>query len=237
MNIMKTSRKILIIVFILSSLLISGCATPHKRNPLPEAYGDIAKIPYIPYARFWGDKVPRWLQEKIDDFKEEIRQNESETKDISNDYLAISGGGANGAFGAGLLFGWTTAGNRPEFRGVTGISTGAIIAPFAFLGPKYDAQLKKLYTTISTKDILEKRSLFSILTGDSASDTTPLREMLEDVIDVKMLEDIVVEHDKGRRLLIGTTNLDANRPVIWNIGIIAKSGAPNALWGMGSNID
>ncbi|MBW2556687.1 MAG: patatin-like phospholipase family protein, partial [Deltaproteobacteria bacterium] len=92
-----------------------------------------------------------------------------------------------------------------------------------------DAQLKKLFTTISTKDILEKRSLFSILTADSASDTTPLREMLEDVIDVTMLEDIIVEHDKGRRLLIGTTNLDANRPVIWNIGIIAKSGAPNAL--------
>jgi predicted patatin/cPLA2 family phospholipase len=226
---MKTSRKIVIIIFILSALLLSGCATSYKRNPLPEAYGDIAQIPYIPYARFWGDKVPRWMHEKIDDFKEEIRQNESETNDMSNDYLAISGGGDNGAFGAGLLFGWTTAGNRPEFRGVTGISTGAIIAPFAFLGSKYDAQLKKLYTTISTKDILEKRSLFSILTSDSAFDTTPLRKMLEDVIDVKMLEDIVVEHDKGRRLLIGTTNLDANRPVIWNIGIIAKSGAPNAL--------
>ena len=226
---MKTSRKILIIVFILSALLLSGCATSYKRNPLPEAYGDIAQIPYIPYARFWGDKVPRWLQEKIDDLKEEIRQNESETEDISNDYLAISGGGANGAFGAGLLLGWTRAGNRPEFRSVSGISTGAIIAPFAFLGPRYDAQLKKLYTTVSTKDILEKRSLFSILTADSASDTTPLRKMLEDIIDVKVLEDIVVEHDKGRRLLIGTTNLDANRPVIWNIGIIAKSGAPNAL--------
>jgi len=213
----------------MSAFLLSGCATSYKRNPLPEAYGDIAQIPYIPYARFWGDKVPSWLQEKIDDLKEEIRQNESETKDISNDYLAISGGGANGAFGAGLLVGWTATDNRPDFRAVTGISTGAIIAPFAFLGPKYDAQLKKLYTTISTKDILKKRSLFSILTADSASDTTPLREMLEDVIDVKVLEDIVVEHDKGRRLLIGTTNLDANRPVIWNIGIIAKSGAPNAL--------
>jgi predicted patatin/cPLA2 family phospholipase len=208
---------------------MSGCATSYKRNPLPEAYGNIAQIPYIPYARFWGDKVPSWLQEKIDDIKEEIRQSESDTKDISSDYLAISGGGANGAFGAGMLVGWTTAGSRPEFRVVSGISTGAIIAPFAFLGPRYDAQLKKLYTTISTKDILEKRSLFSILTGDSASDTTPLREMLEDVIDVKVLEDIVVEHDKGRRLLIGTTNLDANRPVIWNIGIIVKSGAPNAL--------
>jgi predicted patatin/cPLA2 family phospholipase len=229
MNIMKTNRKILIIIFILSALLISGCATTHKRNPLPEAYGDIAQIPYIPYARFWGDSVPSWFQEKIDDIKEEISQSESDTKNISNDYLAISGGGANGAFGAGLLFGWTTAGDRPKFRIVSGISTGALMAPFAFLGAKYDAQLKKLYTTKSTKDIIEKRSLFSILMGDSASDTTPIREMLEDVIDVKMLEDIVAEHDKGRRLFIGTTNLDANRPVIWNIGIIAKSGAPNAI--------
>jgi hypothetical protein len=108
MNIMKTSRKILIIVFILSALLLSGCATSYKRNPLPEAYGDIAQIPYIPYARFWGDKVPSWLQEKIDDIKEEIRQSESDTKYISSDYLAISGGGANGAFGAGMLVGWTT---------------------------------------------------------------------------------------------------------------------------------
>jgi len=229
MGIMKTDRKILIIIFILSALLMSGCATNYKRNPLPEAYGDIAQIPYIPYARFWGDSVPSWLPEKIDDIKEQIRQSESDTKDISSDYLAISGGGANGAFGAGLLAGWTAANGRPEFRIVSGISTGALIAPFAFLGPRYDAQLKKLYTTISTKDILEKRSLFSILTADSAADTTPLREMLEDVIDVTMLEDIIVEHDKGRRLLIGTTNLDANRPVIWNIGIIAKSGAPNAL--------
>ena len=226
---MKTIRNVLIIIFILSALLISGCATPHKRNPLPEAYSDIAQIPYIPYGRFWGDRVPSWLEEKIDDIKEQIRQSESDTKDISSDYLAISGGGANGAFGAGLLLGWTSAGNRPEFRIVSGISTGAIIAPFAFLGPKYDAQLKKLYTTISTKDILEKRSLFSILTADSAADTKPLRELLEDVIDVKMLEEIVVEHDKGRRLFIGTTNLDAERPVIWNIGVIAKSGAPNAL--------
>jgi hypothetical protein len=123
----------------------------------------------------------------------------------------------------------TAAEKRPEFRVVTGISTGALIAPFAFLGPKYDAKLKKFYTTTSTKDILDERSLFSIFTADSAADTKPLREMLEDVIDVKMLEEIIVEHDKGRRLFIGTTNLDAKRPVIWNIGIIAKSGAPSAL--------
>jgi predicted patatin/cPLA2 family phospholipase len=229
MSIMKTNRKILIIIFILSALLMSGCATSHKRNPLPEAYGDIAQIPYIPDARIWGDTLPTGLQEKLAEVKEEIREKEPEAKYKSIDYLAISGGGANGAFGAGLLVGWTAAGNRPEFRIVTGISTGALIAPFAFLGPEYDAKLKKLYTTTSTKDILHKRSLFSILTADSAADTRPLREMLEDVIDVKMLEEIVVEHDKGRRLFIGTTNLDAKRPVVWNIGIIAKSGVPNAL--------
>ena len=98
-----------------------------------------------------------------------------------------------------------------------------------FLGPKYDATLKRLYTTTSTKDILKVRSLFAILTSDSAADSTPLHNLLEDVIDVEMLQDIIIEHDKGRRLFIGTTNLDAKRPVIWNIGYIAKSGAPNAL--------
>jgi predicted patatin/cPLA2 family phospholipase len=229
MGIMKTNRKILIIIFILSALLMSGCATSHKRNPLPEAYGDTAQIPYIPDARFWGDTLPSGIQEKLAEIREEIREKEPEAKYKPIDYLAISGGGANGAFGAGLLVGWTAAGNRPEFRVVTGISTGALIAPFAFLGPEYDAKLKKLYTTTSTKDILDKRSLFSILTADSAADTKPLREILEDVIDAKMLEDIVAEHDKGRRLFIGTTNLDAKRPVIWSIGVIAKSGAPNAL--------
>jgi hypothetical protein len=229
MGIMKTNRKVLIIIFILSALLVSGCATSHKRNPLPEAYGDIAQIPYIPDARIWGDTMPPGIQERITEIKEQIREKEPEAKYEPIDYLAISGGGANGAFGAGLLVGWTATGNRPDFWIVTGISTGALIAPFAFLGQKYDSKLKELYTTTSTEDILERRSLLSILTADSAVDTTPLREILEDVIDVKMLEDIVAEYDKGRRLFIGTTNLDAKRPVIWKIGAIAKSGAPNAL--------
>jgi predicted patatin/cPLA2 family phospholipase len=229
MGIMKTNRKILIIIFILSALLMSGCAASQKRTPLPENYGGIAQIPYIPDARIWGDELPIGIQEKLTEIKDQFREKEPEAEYKPIDYLAISGGGANGAFGAGLLVGWTAAGNRPSFRVVTGISTGGLMAPFAFLGSDYDAKLKKLYTTTSTKDILKKRSLLSILTADSAADTTPLREMLEDVIDVEMLEKIIVEHDKGRRLFIGTTNLDAKRPVIWNIGIIAKSGAPNAL--------
>lgn len=221
-------RHLLLNVCILSALLISGCAT-HKRNPLPEEYGDIAQIPYIVDARFWGDTRPTGIKDHLATVKAQIRENDPEAIFESIDYLAISGGGADGAYGAGLLTGWTQTGQRPEFRIVTGTSTGALIAPFAFLGPKYDATLKRLYTTTSTKDILKVRSLFAILTSDSAADSTPLHNLLEDVIDVEMLQDIIIEHDKGRRLFIGTTNLDAKRPVIWNIGYIAKSGAPNAL--------
>jgi predicted patatin/cPLA2 family phospholipase len=228
---MKNNRMILrIIISFLSAFLLSGCATSHiRRNPLPEDYGDIAQIPYIPHARFWGDKLPPWIQEELNEIKEEINEKDIEAKDKPVDYLSISGGGADGAFGAGLIVGWTKAGNRPTFRAITGISTGALIAPFAFLGPKYDAELKKFYTTTSTKDILNQRSFFSILRADSVADTKPLKEILEDVVNLKMLKDIIVEYDKGRRLYIGTTNLDAQRSVIWDIGIIAKSGAPNAL--------
>jgi hypothetical protein len=146
--------------------------------------------------------------------------------------LAISGGGSNGAFSAGLLLGWTEAGTRPEFTAVTGISTGALIAPFAFLGPDYDATLKKLYTGISTEDILTERGFWSGFYGlksDALADTKPLRKLLKKYITPKIMEAIAEEYRKGRQLEVGTTNLDAQRPVIWNIGRIAASGHPKAL--------
>jgi hypothetical protein len=132
---MNRHRYHLLLVIFLSALLISGCATSHQRTPLPEAYGDVAQVPNIPDARFWGDTVPTGLQEKLVNIRGQIRENAPEAGYGPIDYLAISGGGSNGAFGAGLLVGWTEAGNRPDFRIVTGISTGAPIAPFAFLGP------------------------------------------------------------------------------------------------------
>ena len=144
-------------------------------------------------------------------------------------YLAISGGGDGGAFGAGLLNGWTKAGTRPSFKMVTGISTGALIAPFAFLGPEYDEKLREFYTNISAKDVSRKRSLFTLLYQDAITDTTPLWNLVRKAVTQEMLDKIAVEHLRGRTLLIATTNLDARVPVIWNITEIAAGRRPDAL--------
>jgi predicted acylesterase/phospholipase RssA len=144
-------------------------------------------------------------------------------------FLAVSGGGDDGAFTAGILNGWTATGTRPEFRLVTGVSTGALIAPFAFLGPRYDSALRDFYTGVAPKDILEKRSLLSVVTGDGLADNAPLKQLVRKHVNAQMLAEIAAEHAKGRTLLVGTTNLDARRPVIWNLTKIAASGHPNSL--------
>ena len=138
-------------------------------------------------------------------------------------FLAISGGGDNGAYGAGFLNGWTAAGTRPEFKYVTGISTGALIAPFAFLGPKYDYVLERVYTTTAQKDIFKKRGLKSLLFGDAMADTTPLANVIATYVDRGFLNEIAAEYAKGRVLMVGTTNLDSMEPVIWNMTAIAAS--------------
>ncbi len=143
--------------------------------------------------------------------------------------LAISGGGANGAFGAGLLCGWTEKGDRPEFEIVTGISTGALIAPFAFLGPKYDHVLREVYTTTSTSSILKKRGMLAALFSDALTDNRPLWKLMAKYVDQELLEAIAAEYGKGRFLLIGTVNLDSRRSVVWNIGGIAASKHPKSL--------
>jgi hypothetical protein len=146
-----------------------------------------------------------------------------------HNYLALSGGGANGAFGAGLLTGWTKAGTRPEFTAVTGISTGALSAPFAFLGPAWDHRLKQVYTTYSTKDLVKKTPLAAV-TSSAMFSTKGLQGLIARFFDEAVLEAVAAEfRDKGRRLTIGTTNLDALRPVIWDITRIAASGHQDAL--------
>jgi predicted patatin/cPLA2 family phospholipase len=144
-------------------------------------------------------------------------------------YLSISGGGDNGAFAAGLLNGWTQSGSRPEFKLVTGISTGGLIAPFAFLGPAYDAKLKELYTNVSQEDILIKRSFLATVMSDAMMDNKPLWQRLEKEITREFLDKIAFEYEKGRLLMIGTTDLDAGLSVIWNMGRLSTYQDPRAL--------
>jgi predicted acylesterase/phospholipase RssA len=208
----------------------SGCVSVPKRNPPPAV--DVAyeaEIPGLPNARFWGDEPPPWADRWYEMTTEEARALAPEVVGIRHTYLAISGGGAKGAFSAGLLNGWTDSGDRPEFQVVTGISTGALIAPFAFLGPEYDDVIKEVYTTVSTEQIVKKRNLINTFRSDAAASTEPLQALLEKYVDEAVMEAIAAEHRKGRALFIGTTNLDALRPVIWRIGPIADSGHPDAL--------
>jgi predicted acylesterase/phospholipase RssA len=145
------------------------------------------------------------------------------------DMLAISGGGEDGAFGAGLLNGWTLHGSRPVFDLVTGVSTGALTAPFAYVGPSQDAALRRVYTDISPERVLIRRWLTAAIFDDGLADTAPLFATIAEYLDEAMLAAIARGYDEGRLLLIASTDLDAQRPVIWNIGAIAKSGHPRAL--------
>ena len=143
--------------------------------------------------------------------------------------LAISGGGDNGAFGAGVLVGWSESRTRPSFKIVTGISTGALIAPLAFVGPEYDPLLAEMYITIDQTDIFEKRPIVAGFLSDALADNTPLQHLLAKYVDAKLVARIAEESRRGRALVIITTNLDAGVPVIWNIGAIAESERPEAI--------
>ncbi|MCF3638953.1 patatin-like phospholipase family protein [Rhizobium sp. TRM95111] len=144
-------------------------------------------------------------------------------------YLVLSGGGAGGAFGVGALKAWSDKGERPEFDIVSGVSTGALIAPYAFLGPGYDEVLVELYTSGVAKELVDADFLPKALLGASLLKQGPLRAMVERHLTRDILAKIAAEHRKGRRLLVLTSNLDSQRAVIWNMGAIADSGRPDAL--------
>jgi hypothetical protein len=216
--------RILHIFFCGILLVAAGCASAPKRTVLPPELVNRSTISGVPNARFWGDEWPKFSQNIFESFtQEELQLHFSGVYGTPHNYLAISGGGAEGAFGAGLLTGWSTLGTRPEFTMVTGISTGALTAPFAFLGTDYDPLLKEVYTTTETSDILKKNGPIKAALIGSAADTTPLRKLIEHYVNDAVIEAIAAEHRRGRRLLIGTFNLDAARSVIWSIGAIANS--------------
>lgn len=210
-------------------LVFTGCASVPKRNPLPAELADSATVPGIVEARYWGDELPAFTNELLALSREEVQAKFPAVFGKQEYYLAISGGGAGGAFGAGLLKGWTEAGDRPEFQLVTGISTGALTAPFAFLGSQYDHVLEEIYTNYSTKDLLKKRNAVNAFTSDAMYSTKEFADLIARYYDEEILEALAAEARKGRILNIGTTNLDLERPVIWRISSIAASDHPNRL--------
>ncbi|MFC1830715.1 patatin-like phospholipase family protein [Thermodesulfobacteriota bacterium] len=200
------------------------------RTPLPVDLVASAGIEGIPLARIWGDEMPPYYQSWVSKSQSELESSFSGIMNTEHTYLALSGGGPRGAYGAGVIVGWTEAGTRPEFTVVTGVSVGALTAPFAFLGPDYDDILEKLYTEHFTSDLVKKRNLFiTAIWRDSIVSTDPLKEIIADFIDEKMVKNLAAEYKKGRRLYVITTNLDASRPVMWNIGAIAASESVKAL--------
>lgn len=148
---------------------------------------------------------------------------------LRHKYLAISGGGAGGAFSVGALKAWSQRGDRPTFDVVSGVSTGALIAPFAFLGPDYDDTLEHLYTSGVAEDLLQRRPIISGLLGESLYYQKPLMNMVEQHVTQEVLDRIAVEYRKGRDLFVLTTNLDTQRGMLWDMGAIAASSRPDAL--------
>jgi len=214
-------------------LLVQGCSTsPTRLEAVPFAVTSKAEIPGMPGVRYvGGGDMTELIKVAAAGL---VREQELLVKQGHKGpmppavFVAISGGGDNGAYTAGLLNGWTAAGTRPEFKLVTGISTGALIAPFAFLGPKYDATLKEVYTTISPKDVLVARSLIGGFLSDAMADNAPLLALTRKSITDDFLKEVAAEYAKGRFLLVGTADLDARRPIIWDMGKIASYGGPKA---------
>lgn len=154
---------------------------------------------------------------------------DKDTSTASRSYLALSGGGADGAYGVGVLNGWSAAGTRPAFSVVSGVSTGGLIAPFAFLGSQYDDTLRELYTSGIAESLLSDPSIMRVLFSSGLFGNTRLRELVARYVGPEILAQVARENAKGRRLLIVTTDLDTQRTAIWDMGKIAAVGTPEAL--------
>ena len=222
-----------IITLLMSLPLIQGCSSLWPRHSLPMDFTGKVTIIGMPDIRSdIDDPDPVVMQQSlVNSFKEENKDDYPANALGIRTYpvLAVSGAGANGAYGAGLIKGWSKEGSRPLFKIVTGVSSGSIIALYAFLGKEYDDQLEKFFTTMSTKDIMAQKNPISILFGNSLMSAAPLAKNISAIVDKKLMAKVAEEHKHGRRLFVGTVNLDAQEFVVWDMGTIACKGGPEAL--------
>jgi predicted acylesterase/phospholipase RssA len=223
---LRLSRLAPSLVVLGAVLAVAGCAAMQPRNALPQATAARIDPEGFHNIRFWGDEATPDAVSPKDDSIAASSPRSGRHRQLN--LLAISGGAEDGAFGAGLLAGWGDAGDRPSFDLVTGVSSGALIAPFVFLGRKRDGQLRELFTRYGRKDIFAY-NVPSLLEGSALVDDAPLSRLIAKYIDREFIREVAEERKKGRVLLIGTTNLDAQRPVLWDMGRIAASDTPEAI--------
>ena len=172
---------------------------------------------------------PQFLDRLQETIRQDLRKSAADRQSIPINILAVSGGGIYGAFDVGVLCGWSESGKRPTFDVVTGISTGAFIGTFAFLGPKYDELLKEAYLSATEKQIYRKKVIVSGVLSASLASSEPLKKKIDAAITPDILKEVAEAHHQGRRFYVGTTNLDTRKLVIWDMGAIASSGKPNAI--------
>ncbi len=211
---------------------LAGCDAPARLATLPDRLrGTAAFRDLPPDARFIldGSDDKRLADTAVQALRRELAHADRTGDGLGDaDYLAISGGGENGAFGAGLLTEWSVLGTRPDFKAVTGVSTGALMAPFAYLGRAYDKELERFYTTISQHDVMVSRGLLSGVLGESLYESAPLLHTIRANLTPAFVAAIAERYRHGRLLFVATTNLDVPVGVLWNIGAIAEGGGPAA---------
>jgi hypothetical protein len=218
---------------ILISLLLigSGCALPEgrRRERIAPELLDARLIDSSGHGRcnpvdpFVIAAMKRTIQKSREDLSGD------RTIDRPMNILAISGGGMYGAFDVGVLNGWSASQTRPKFDLVTGVSAGALISTFAFLGPHYDDFLRDAFTNATKNDIYQRRSVLAMMTSDSIARSKPLQSKIDAAITPEVLREVAQAHAEGRRLYVGTTNLDTRRLAIWDMGAVASAGTPEAL--------
>ena len=227
-----------IVTYSLLFVAITACTPLPFHHPVPEKALSQATVFGFPQdIRFWADEAPEGMEHMVSERIKLYQQTHvdyyaTHQRYPAINYLAISGGAYDGAFGAGLLSGWSDAGTRPEFMMITGVSTGALIAPFVFVGQKYDPLLRDFYTNTKSDNIFNA-SVWKVVDGITGGlaliDSSPLAEKIRTSVTPQMLEEIAEEHRKGRRLYVITTHIEAQRGMIWDIGAIAASNNPDAL--------